>query len=176
MGRSDLFRIGITMFVVMTWVMAGISMRESPLMKAKEVMNCYTNQRCFSGHSESSLVDVSGALSREMDCAMMEDSAWATRIPCCEFETMHLTMREILFLIGTLGMNSTCEFLGENSEHFRVTLKHGTGEKTGRLLRLDFLRMGDHYYLQDIHGLCELLTRLSLADHEQSLSREFKEP
>jgi len=125
--------------------------------------------------SMHSLDDVVGALSREMDCAVMADSLWGQRVPCCETESLHVTMREILFRVETLGMIHTYEFLGESSNHFRITLRYGVAQSTAKQLRFDFARIGDGYHLQDIHGLCELLTHLSLAAREQSSSPGVQE-
>ncbi len=114
-------------------------------------------------------------LSREMECARAADNLWAVRIPCCEVGSMHLTIHEILQRIVVYGMSITYEFPRQDSNLFRLTLRQVENHNIGQGLQFDFVRMGDHYYLQDIHGLCELLTRLSLADHEQCLSQEFKE-
>lgn len=175
MARNDLLRIGFSVCVVMAWVLAGVSMRESPLMKAKEVVTCQMDEGCLAGWPENALDNLVEALSREMECAGATDSIWAMRIPCCERKSLHLTMRETLFRIETLGMRSTYAFHDGDSGHFRVTLRQGTGQSSGRQLKFDFTRTGDGYHLQDIQGLCELLTRLSLAASEQSSPRVIEE-
>jgi len=174
MGRNDLFRISFALCVALVWALHGISLRDIPVMQAKEVLLYHTKPHDLSEPTHS-LDDVVGVLSREMDCAVMADSLWGQRVPCCETESLHLTMREILFRVETLGMIHTYEFLGESSNRFRITLRYGADQSTGRQLIVDFVRMGDRYHIQDIQGLCELLTRLSLAAHEQSSSPEVQE-
>lgn len=146
-------------------------MRASPLVKAKEVVTCHMDENCLAGRPENALDNLVEALSREMECAGATDSIWALRIPCCEKESLHLTMRETIIRLITLGVQTD----DIDPQNFRITLRHGTGHRTGRQLQFDFMRTGDSYLLQDIHGLCELLTRLSLAAREQSMPREVEE-
>jgi hypothetical protein len=175
MGRNDLFRVGLSICVVAFWVVAGVRMRASPLVKAKGVVTCHMDKGCSAGRQENALDNLVKALSREIECAVATDSIWAMRIPCCKRESLHLTMRETFFRIETLGMRSTYALHHGDSGNFRVTLRQGTGQSAGRQLQFDFIRTGDVYHLQDIQGLCELLTRLSLAAREQSSPRMIEE-
>lgn len=175
MGRSDLFRVGLSLCAVAFWVFAGIRMRESPLMKAKGLMICHVDRKCLESLPESASDNLMGLLSREMDCAVAIDSSWAMRIPCCDRSKLDLTMDETMFMIESLGMKSSYSLVDGVSGHFRVTLQHGTGQSAGRFLYFFFAQTEDRILLQDIHGLCELLTRLSLAAREQSSPREVEE-
>lgn len=174
MGRNDFFRIGVGLCVALVWAVHGINLRDIPLMQVIEVLSYHTKPHDLSEPSHS-LNHVVGALSREMECAVMEDSLWGQRVPCCETESLHLTMREIMFRVEALGMVHTYEFLGESSGHFRIALRYGASHSKGRQLQFDFSRMGHNYYIQDIHGLCELFTYLSLAAREQSSSPVVQE-
>jgi hypothetical protein len=176
MGRNDLFRVGLSVCVIAFWAISGVRIRASPLMKAKEVVACHIDEGCTAGRPYSTMSSLIGSISREMGCAVMADSLWGQRVPYCETESLHLTMREILIRVEALSMKvHTYEFVGKSSDHFIIAFRYGLSQSKGRQLLFDFSRMGDHYYIKDIHGLCELFTYLSLAAREQSSSPVVKE-
>lgn len=168
MTKNEHFRIGVSMLVALTWVMSGVCIRTSPLIKAQNAMMCYMDQNCFTEHSRDSLDSIEGIVSREYDCAVEADVTLASLLPCCEIDSMYLTMQEILALIEKLGMRSNVELIDYDPRHFKINLLNGSVPTFGRKLQFEFMRIGEHYYITDIRGLCEVLSRLSRASHQQT--------
>lgn len=165
MDRNDLFRTSLSVFIAAFWVLSGFYLPETLPIKAKEAITCHMDESCLSEFPTNVLDNLVQIFSREVGCAVMTDSSWITRIPCCEVEVLHLVVREVSGLIAKLRLRSSFECLRDCSEHFTAILFYGDGQE----IQIEFVRTGAEYHIHEVHGLCELLTHLSLAVKEQSI-------
>ncbi len=135
---------------------------------ANEVMDCYVDEECFAQRYREGAQVLLASLGEEISCAVRVDSTWQSRFPHPAIDSLPRILEEIGALLKPLGMRKTETQASVDGELvMAVTLVEHPRAGGMPRARFRFVKRDGRFELRSVDGLCELLTRLSLAKEQQ---------